>query len=37
VKELIKYLQKKPVLINEIKPCSGSQKLKDVLNSRSRR
>lgn len=37
VKELIKYLQKQPVLINEIKPCSGILKLNDILNSRSQR
>jgi 6-carboxyhexanoate--CoA ligase len=37
VKDLINYLQKEPVLINEIKPCRGTLKLKDVLNSRSRR
>ena len=33
VKDLIKYLQKEPVLINEIKTCSGTLKLKDVMNS----
>ncbi len=37
VNDLIKYLQKEPVLINEIKPCSGTLKLKNVLNSRSQR
>lgn len=37
VKELIQYLQKKPVLINEINPCHGTIKLKDALNSKSRR
>ncbi|HDH33922.1 MAG TPA: 6-carboxyhexanoate--CoA ligase [Nitrospirae bacterium] len=37
VKQLIKYLQKEPVLINEIKPCSGTLKLKDILNTRKPR
>ena len=37
VKELIKYLQKDPVLINEIKPCSGAIKLTDILKSKTRR
>lgn len=37
VKELIKSLQKEPVLINEIKPCSGTRKIKDILNSRKPR
>lgn len=36
VKDLITYLQKQPVLINEIRPCSGSMKLKDILESRPR-
>ncbi len=34
VKELIKYLQEKPVMINEIDSCHGTLKLNDLLNSR---
>jgi len=37
VKDLIKYLQHTPVLINEIKPCTGNAKLKDILQRPSRR
>ncbi len=37
VKELIRYLQRTPVIINSIKPCEGVVQLKDVLNRRSRR
>lgn len=36
VKDLIRYLQKQPVLINEIKPCGGPVKLKELLESRLR-
>ncbi len=35
VKELIRYLQRTPVLINNIKPCRGVMKLKDVLERKS--
>ncbi len=37
VKELIKYLQKTPVLINKIKPCRGILSLKEILERKSRR
>ena len=37
VKDLIKYLQRTPVLINDIKPCAGSVKLKDLIARKSRR
>jgi 6-carboxyhexanoate--CoA ligase len=37
VKELIKYLQRTPVLINEIKPCEGIVRIKDILERKSRR
>ncbi|UCD36353.1 MAG: 6-carboxyhexanoate--CoA ligase [Nitrospiraceae bacterium] len=37
VKELIKYLQRTPVLIDEIRPCSGSVTLKELLKPRTRR
>lgn len=37
VKELIKYLQMTPVLIDKIKPCTGTMTLKEILESRSRR
>ncbi len=35
VKELIKYLQRAPVLINKIKPCRGTVRLKDILEGKS--
>ena len=37
VKDLIKYLQRTPVLINEIKPCSGNIPLKEILERKPRR
>jgi 6-carboxyhexanoate--CoA ligase len=37
VKDLIKYLQRTPVLINEIKPCRGNVPLKEILERKSRR
>jgi 6-carboxyhexanoate--CoA ligase len=37
VKELIKYLQHTPVIINELKPCKGFVTLKDVLTRKPRR
>lgn len=37
VKELIKYLQRTPVIISSVKPCSGPVKLKDLLARKSRR
>lgn len=37
VKDLIRYLQRTPVLINEIKPCSGNVSLKEILERKSRR
>jgi hypothetical protein len=37
VKDLIKYLQRTPVLIATIKPCTGTVKLDEVLARRSRR
>ncbi len=37
VKELIKYLQRTPVLINSIKPCKGIVTLKEILERKSRR
>jgi 6-carboxyhexanoate--CoA ligase len=37
VKDLIKYLQRTPVLINEIKPCRGNIPLKEVLERKPRR
>jgi len=37
VKELIKYLQRTPVLINNIKSCKGIVTLKEILESKSRR
>ncbi len=37
VKDLIKYLQQTPVIINEISPCSGAVKLKEILERKSRR
>ncbi len=37
VKDLIKYLQQTPVLINEIKPCTGAVKLKEMLQRKSRK
>ncbi len=37
VKDLIKYLQQTPVIINEIKPCAGNIKLKEILERKSRR
>ncbi len=36
-KELIKYLQTTPVLINTIKPCKGVVTLKEILERKSRR
>jgi 6-carboxyhexanoate--CoA ligase len=37
VKELIRYLQRTPVLINDIKPCKGIVTLREILESKSRR
>jgi 6-carboxyhexanoate--CoA ligase len=37
VKDLIRYLQQVPVLINEIKPCKGAVPLKEILERKSRR
>jgi len=37
VKELIKYLQKTPVLIDNIKPCAGVLTLKEILERKSHR
>jgi 6-carboxyhexanoate--CoA ligase len=37
VKDLIKYLQQTPVMINNIKLCKGIVSLKEVLESKSRR
>ena len=37
VKDLIKYLQQTPVLINNIKPCRGILTLREVLERKSRR
>ncbi len=37
VKELIKYLQRIPVLVDDIKHCKGVVKLKEILESKSRR
>jgi 6-carboxyhexanoate--CoA ligase len=37
VKDLIKYLQHTPVIINEINPCQGNTKLKEILERKSRR
>lgn len=37
VKELIKYLQKTPVLINKIKPCRGILSLKEILERKTHR
>jgi 6-carboxyhexanoate--CoA ligase len=37
VKDLIKYLQHTPVLINDIKPCKGKIALRNVLERKSRR
>lgn len=37
VKDLIKYLQHTPVLINEIKPCTGSVRLREILERKFRR
>jgi 6-carboxyhexanoate--CoA ligase len=37
VKELIRYLQRTPVLINDIKPCKGVVTLREILESKSRR
>ncbi len=37
VKDLIKYLQKTPVLINNIKPCKGVVSLKELLERKSHR
>lgn len=35
VKDLIRYLQKNPVIINNIKPCKGIVTLNDILKSKS--
>ena len=35
VKELIKYLQKTPVLVNKVKHCKGTISLKEILESKS--
>jgi 6-carboxyhexanoate--CoA ligase len=37
VKELIKYLQMTPVLIDKIKPCEGTLTLKEILERKSHR
>lgn len=37
VKDLIRYLQKTPVIINNIKPCKGIISLNDILKSKSHR
>lgn len=37
VKDLIKYLQQTPVLINTIMPCRGAVTLKEILERKSRR
>ncbi len=37
VKDLIRYLQGTPVLINEIRPCRGNIPLKEILERKSRR
>lgn len=37
VKDLIKYLQRTPVLIHNVKPCTGIVKLKDILERKSSR
>ena len=37
VKDLIKYLQQTPVLINNIMPCTGAVTLKEILERKSRR
>lgn len=37
VKDLIKYLQQTPVIINEIKPCAGKVTLKEILERKSHR
>jgi 6-carboxyhexanoate--CoA ligase len=37
VKDLIKYLQHTPVMINEISTCQGNTKLKEILERKSRR
>ena len=37
VKELIRYLQRTPVLINNIKPCKGVVTLKEILERKPRR
>jgi len=37
VKDLIRYLQRTPVLINEIKSCRGNIPLKDILERKPRR
>lgn len=37
VKDLIKYLQMTPVLINNIKSCKGTVTIKDILERKSRR
>lgn len=36
VKDLIKYLQNTPVIINKIKPCKGIVSIKDILERKSR-
>jgi pimeloyl-CoA synthetase len=35
VKDLIKYLQKTPVLMNSVKPCRGVGSLKELLERKS--
>lgn len=37
VKDLIRYLQTEPVLVNRIKPCRGVVTLREVIEGRSRR
>jgi len=37
VKDLIRYFQRTPVLIDEIKPCEGVVPLKEILERKSRR
>ncbi|MBI4681499.1 MAG: 6-carboxyhexanoate--CoA ligase [Nitrospirae bacterium] len=37
VKDLIKYLQRTPVLIRTVKPCIGTLKLKDILEHKASR
>jgi 6-carboxyhexanoate--CoA ligase len=37
VKDLIRYLQTEPILVNRIKPCRGVVTLKEIIERRSRR